>query len=516
MPLGAGQSSVWTGSKAYLFSGFAGTSGITDRIVEWQPDGSSSILSARLPQQMRGPKAVWTGSEAYMAGGWVPPNDGRTGIMRFDPATRTVTTVAELPVEVDVNAVIWHDGTMYIVGGDAVAGPIDDIYAYTPGKGVRLVGHLETGPIEWGAYAEVGGKLYLLGGDDWAGGRGHPLDTIIEFDPATLEAKVMRTRLPLAMTDVSTASDGKYIYVIGGRSGWKPGQVWRSSIDIYDPVLDVMFHSCASLPEPLSNAAVFARGPGDLLVVGGVTDGITPSDKAYTFRWSLAELDSEALLDFAGEALDCVAKPLLANDLDVCDVRMAVKDILPAGMLDTIPLGQAGSLTVHSKTGGRVHADVGVCNDLFELSPDVPALAQPPNQAIYLSLGSEADMPEDGKVRVELDYANLLSEGTKPEDVQLHYHDGEQWVELGIPAGLPRPDAALPSEGTVESGIDTDRNVVWAVVDRIGTFAMVSGSGGSGPTVPPSKEAPWPVPPIAFLLLGLSAFFVQRRGLKRP
>lgn len=509
MPLGAGQSSVWTGSTGYMFSGFAGTSGITDRIIEWSPGGESRILDVRFPQPMRGPKAVWTGSEAYMAGGWLPPNDGSSGVFRFDPAGPTLTRVASLPVEVDINAVIWSQGSLYMIGGDTLAGPIDDIYKFTPGKGlgVEHAGRLATGPIEWGAYAEVAAKLYLIGGDDWQDDRGHPLDTIIEFDPATLEARTMRTRLPAAMTDVSTVSDGTYIYIIGGRSGWKPGQVWRSSIDIYEPRLDVMFHSCAGLPEPLSNAAVFARGPGDLLIVGGVKDGITPTRDAYNFRWSLAGLPPAELATVLAGSLDCLSKPILADDLDVCNVLLHVKDVLPAGMLDTIPMGRVGSLTVRSDAGGAVQTAMSACDDLSSLAPTLPSLPGSANgaEAIYVRLDSPgAQLPGDGQVRVELDYGSLLPEGTTAAEVDLHYHDGTQWVEVET---QDAPDDPVGTEGPpAPSGIDAERKVVWAVVDDLGTFALVRSGGLSGadPTGSHGAAAAAPLVMVGLLVAGLA------------
>jgi N-acetylneuraminic acid mutarotase len=94
---------------------------------------------------------------------------------------------------------------------------------------------------------------------------------------------IMGTLMPSARTEVAVAEVGGKIYVVGGFGG-------ERELEVYDPAAD-RWSRGASIPRALHHAA--AVGLNDkLYVVGGFVEGWTPTDDVHEYDLSLLKIIS--------------------------------------------------------------------------------------------------------------------------------------------------------------------------------------------------------------------------------
>ncbi len=197
---------------------------------------SVSQVVGKLPELRSDDEAVTIGRTAYVIGGY----DGGAP----DPAVlatsngRTFTTVAPLAVPVRYAAVATLGNLIYVFGGQAVTGPlagqaVDDIQVVDPARHtVTIVGHLSQA-VEAAAAFDLGGHLYIAGGDT---APGIPLPTTVtgtptaktatgavsvatvwQFDPQTTATTVVG-QLPVAVSNAGVAVSGTSAWLIGGET----------------------------------------------------------------------------------------------------------------------------------------------------------------------------------------------------------------------------------------------------------------------------------------------------------
>jgi hypothetical protein len=178
--------------------------------------------------------------------------------------------------------------TTYLVGGDNGTSTVPQVVATTDGRSFDTLASLSK-PVEFGAVAALGGKLYVFGGrTTTATGPSAPVDTIQMVDPASHRARVVG-HLPEPLSEAAAVTLGNHLLVIGGvtvqsRRGERPAgtsgsnpattggsTVTVSSIWSFDPTTGKVSR-VGQLPEPVSQAGVAVMG-SEVWVVGGQSSG---------------------------------------------------------------------------------------------------------------------------------------------------------------------------------------------------------------------------------------------------
>ena len=174
----------------------------------------------------------------YVIGGW---DDGKAGGVNYEynPATDKWTKKQPMPRPAHHAALAAANGKIYVMGGFVppkdtaipVGGawePIDNAWAYDPGADSWKSLPPLPGKRGSALAAEVGGKIYVIGGATTADGSKDPfftffgpskvLSTNDVYDPATNKWE-SRTPMSVARNHAFGGAVNGKIYVIGGRTG---------------------------------------------------------------------------------------------------------------------------------------------------------------------------------------------------------------------------------------------------------------------------------------------------------
>jgi DNA-binding beta-propeller fold protein YncE len=250
-------------SGILLLGGLTASDTSTNRIVVAGAGGAR--LVGHLPASLHDAAAARVNDKVYFFGG----GDGsaqRDAILRFDPATGVVKRVGRLPAaSSDVSSAVIG-GTAYLVGGFDGARWLNTVVAYTPGKAVRVVGHLPYG-VRYAAVAAAGGLVVVAGGTLSSGAA---TSSVLAFDPVTGRARTIG-HLPAPTTHGAAAALGAIVYAIGGR-GSAVGSATARIVAI-DPVAGTV-RTVARLDQPRSDLAAVTKD-NRILVAGGTGAGGT-------------------------------------------------------------------------------------------------------------------------------------------------------------------------------------------------------------------------------------------------
>ena len=183
-------------------------------------------------------------------------------ILKVDPATASVATAGRLPSPSSDVAVTQVGATAYVVGGYNGTSFLNTVLAFTPGHGVRVVGHLPVGL----RYAAVTpgpiGQILVIGGTTPTG----TSRAVYIFNPATGHSRVL-ARLRHPITHAGAVTIGAYAYLVGGRGDATTSQtsaVWSIN------TANGRIRAAGRLPAPTSDAAVLRIGSA-IVVAGGMT-----------------------------------------------------------------------------------------------------------------------------------------------------------------------------------------------------------------------------------------------------
>ncbi|WP_062487952.1 Kelch repeat-containing protein [Candidatus Nitrospira inopinata] len=226
------------------------------------------------------------GGKIYVVGGFEKP--GLSNVMSlsitpslevYDPVTDRWTAKTPLPVGLHHVGIGVAGGRLYVIGGYARSGiniwsPVATVYAYDP----TTDRWAERAPMPTArgalAVAELGGKLYAIGGFD----RKANVAAVEVYDP-TLDRWTARAPLPTPRDHLATATvDGK-IYAIGGRVNGDYGRN-LAVVEMYDPLAD-RWTGVADLPTARSGITASALN-GMIYVFGGEgSSGTFRENEAY-------------------------------------------------------------------------------------------------------------------------------------------------------------------------------------------------------------------------------------------
>lgn len=227
---------------------------------------------------------VSVNGKLYVLGGF-GAGKARGAVFEYDPAADRWTKKKPMARPVHHQAMVPYQGKIYVLGGfvapSAGGGwePVDNAWEYDPAADTWKP--LAPLPTRRGSAiaAEVGGKLYLIGGATTVEGSKEPaingngparvLTTNEVYDPVS---NTWQSRAPMALGRnhaFAGAVNGK-IYVIGGRVGHAFITV-SSNTDIveeYDPAANLWSGLKAKMPSPRSGGG-WGTHNGRIYVAGG-------------------------------------------------------------------------------------------------------------------------------------------------------------------------------------------------------------------------------------------------------
>ncbi len=182
-------------------------------------------------------------------------------ILAYDPRTNSIQTAGSLPSAASDVAVTGDGSTGYVIGGFDGVNWLNTVLAFTPGRPPRVLARLPVA-LRYAAAATVGGYVMVAGGSTPTG----VSDVIYRIDLATGAVSVLG-HLPAGVTHAGAGVIGSTMYLVGGRGEL----VTERSADVWaiDPAAGTI-HQAATLPQPLSDAAVVSLGDR-LIVAGGST-----------------------------------------------------------------------------------------------------------------------------------------------------------------------------------------------------------------------------------------------------
>lgn len=156
-------SMVWTGERAYIFSGRTDASEV-DSIIEFDPaTGQSGIKNAKVPKARIMAAAAWLDPYAYIFGG-SNMSTVLDDVVRYDPAT---DTIKEMPYKMPYNRVgltaVSVGDSIVLMGGKNDTAYKTSVLRFYPGNGsfVKLQAPLIQGGGRTGVFS--GDKVYLFG-----------------------------------------------------------------------------------------------------------------------------------------------------------------------------------------------------------------------------------------------------------------------------------------------------------------------------------------------------------------
>jgi uncharacterized protein (TIGR03437 family) len=162
-------------------------------------------------------------------------------------------------------AVAELGGKIYVLGGyPANRQTKDTVQVYDPVTDQWELAPPMPVPLNHNMAAAAGGKLYMIGGQFTDAGAGNFSDRVFEYDPAARQWRE-RARMPTARgAGVAVVVDGK-IYVAGGR----PPR--GADFAVYDPQAD-SWRTLPDLPTQRNHLAGAAAG-GKVYILGGRFEG---------------------------------------------------------------------------------------------------------------------------------------------------------------------------------------------------------------------------------------------------
>jgi N-acetylneuraminic acid mutarotase len=112
---------------------------------------------------------------------------------------------------------------------------------------------------------EVDGKIVVLGGTNWEGGKKNWLNTVYQFDPATSAWSTLEPLTTPLAYGIGANVNGVFV-VVGGTTGLEP---WRGVVRVGNGRLTSSAEGGPSMPAVLSAGGAIA---GELIVAGGTDD----------------------------------------------------------------------------------------------------------------------------------------------------------------------------------------------------------------------------------------------------
>ena len=247
--------------KLYILGGYGANApgGLAGWFNEYDPATDRWTKRPDIPMPVHHQAMVGYGGKVYSFGGGIkrtPEGDNWYPTDRswvYDPAADAWRELAPMPTKRGGGAAVELNGKIHVIGGSGYhPRQTEDVSIsatvphravttheiYDPATNTWTIGVPMNVPRNHLGLGVVNGKIYAIGGrvgSSFVGASSN--DSVEEFDPATQMWRV-RTRMPFPRSGMAYASDGRYIYLLGGEYlDTEMVGVFRN-LEAYDPVRD--------------------------------------------------------------------------------------------------------------------------------------------------------------------------------------------------------------------------------------------------------------------------------------
>ena len=265
--------------KLYVFGGFGGgkAPGIA---YEYNPATDRWTKKAPMPRPAHHPALAAANGKIYVMGGFVPPKDTAIPVggawepidstWEYDPAADSWKPLPPLPGKRGSAIAAEVGGKIYVIGGaTTVEGSKDPFFTFFgPARVLGTNDVYDPATNKWESRAPmsvprnhafsgvVNGKIYVIGGRT-----GHAFilsatntDVVEEYNPASNTWSMPKERMPTARSGGASGTDGRRIYVAGGEVTTKELVAAYRAIEAYDPATN-SWSTLPSMPMPRHGVA---------------------------------------------------------------------------------------------------------------------------------------------------------------------------------------------------------------------------------------------------------------------
>jgi N-acetylneuraminic acid mutarotase len=265
---------VTTNGKLYVFGGWDGgkARGIA---YEYDPVTDRWTKKTSMPRPAHHAALAAANGKIYVMGGFVPPKETAIPVggawepiddaWEYDPAADSWKSLPPLPGKRGSAVAAEVGGKIYVIGGaTTVAGSKDPFFAffgpslvlgtndvYDPATNKWESRKPMSVPRNHAFGGVVNGKIYVIGGRT---GHGFILsatntDVVEEYNPINDSWSAPKERMPTARSGGASGTDGRRIYVAGGEVTTKDLVGAFRSVEAYDPAINAWF-TLPSMPMP--------------------------------------------------------------------------------------------------------------------------------------------------------------------------------------------------------------------------------------------------------------------------
>ena len=283
---------VASNGKLYVFGGFGGgkAPGVA---YEYDPVTDKWTKKTSMPRPAHHAALAAANGKIYVIGGFVPPKDTAIPVggawepidnaWEYDPAADSWKSLPPLPGKRGAAVAAEVGGKIYVIGGATTTeGSKDPFFSFFgPSRVLGTNEVYDPATNKWESRAPmsvprnhafsgvVNGKIYVIGGRT---GHGFILsatntDVVEEYNPISNTWSVPKERMPTARSGGASGSDGRRIYVAGGEVTTKDLVGAFKSVEAYDPVTN-SWMTLPSMPMPRHGIAGGVIGTRFHLVSG--------------------------------------------------------------------------------------------------------------------------------------------------------------------------------------------------------------------------------------------------------
>ena len=265
--------------KLYVFGGFGGgkAPGIA---YEYNPATDRWTKKASVPWPAHHAALAAANGKIYVMGGFVPPSATAIPVggawepidnaWEYDPAADSWKPLPPLPGKRGSAIAAEVGGKIYVIGGaTTVEGSKDPFFTFFgPARVLGTNDVYDPATNKWESRAPmsvprnhafsgvVNGKIYVIGGRT-----GHAFilsatntDVVEEYNPASNTWSMPKERMPTARSGGASGTDGRRIYVAGGEVTTKELVAAYRAIEAYDPATN-SWSTLPSMPMPRHGVA---------------------------------------------------------------------------------------------------------------------------------------------------------------------------------------------------------------------------------------------------------------------
>ena len=283
---------VATNGKLYVFGGWDGgkARGVA---YEYDPATDKWTKKTSMPRPAHHAALAAANGKIYVMGGFVPPKDTAIPVggawepidnaWEYDPAADSWKSLPPLPGKRGSAVAAEVGGKIYVIGGaTTMEGSKDPFFTFFgPSRVLGTNEVYDPATNKWESRRPmsvprnhafggvVNGKIYVIGGRT---GHGFILsatntDVVEEYNPVNDSWSVPKERMPTARSGGASGTDGRRIYVAGGEVTTKDLVGAFRSVEAYDPVTN-SWMTLPSMPMPRHGIAGAVIGNRFHLVSG--------------------------------------------------------------------------------------------------------------------------------------------------------------------------------------------------------------------------------------------------------